>query len=340
MIEKLSNIIPELTKKEHELTVKEKEALYDALLKTADFMRRARIIPYLDNLITWFLTFCYLERQGIKKPSPETLFRAYDLIPKEIANINKLKQAIETPKILRMMKIKISKIIDEVESILRETEEKLKKVITKISGKEKLELHEIEEIRSILLEAQTKITEKLKLILERLETLAPEIETEADETPIFCLSFKLFQNILRRAITRKKEVKTPYVLVGIKIKNYYTDLKENLDKANLLDFLNKFSGILKGELRTQDLISFNDGVFYILLSNIELKNAINVVNRLLDTLKALIPDPKFELGIAMVEIHEDDELSSLLSRLVKVIAITDTLDGDVMRTELDLNVWR
>ncbi|MGB9667477.1 MAG: hypothetical protein ACPLSJ_04165 [Thermosulfidibacteraceae bacterium] len=339
MVELIANLIPELTKKESELSSKEREALYTALSLTAEFMKKANIIPYIDNLITWYLVFCYLTRQGIKKPPPNMVFKVYDLIPKKIVDVNRLSQALETPKILRALKLKISQIVDEIELIIKETEEKLKKAILKLSGKEKLEYKEIEEIKGILIEAQERITEKLKTLLERLETLSPEIEAISEETPAFCINFKLFQTILKKAISRIKQVETPMCFVAIKIKNIL-ELTENLDKADLLDFLNRFSSLLKGELRTQDLISYHNGVFYVLLQNIELKDAINAANRCLNVLKTLIKEPYFTLGISVVEIHKEDELSQLLARTNKVLAITEALEGDVVRTELDLNVWR
>ncbi|MEO0277999.1 MAG: GGDEF domain-containing protein [candidate division WOR-3 bacterium] len=338
MTEDLKRIIPELFKTEKYLTVKEREVLFKSLNKTAEFLSKARIIPCINNLVTWYLTFCYLLHQGIRNPRIEVLFNAHDrivkMVPEEISSMNKLQ--VDNSKVLSLIKNRINALILEIESIIKDTEIKLNKVISEISGREKLDYKEILRIQSVLESAQEQIVKRLKDVVGLIETVCPGTTPQSFE-PIFCINRNIFNNLVRKAIFMKRKKEEPFTLMALKIKDY-AEFENDISSEELNKLLNAISTTLKDELRSYDAMSYENGKFLILLPNCKIKDAVNIAKRLSNALR-LVSAEKINYSFAIVEISKEDEIATIFQKLEKVLLLCDIAEGDAIRTELDLSVW-
>ncbi len=349
MEDKLKEICPYIFKDDTEISEGEKKILLNLILKTINFITKANIIPRPEGFFKWFLTFCYLYRKGIRNPTYESVFKAYDDIEEILGkfNINQLLTPESSTQITNFIQIIVEELlslINELKSSLYKAKEELMDVIKKIPEKDKLTLEDALRLNEAIIKIKESLEKDIEHVAIKLSSLEDKVKSLREKMikePVSSIKPDIFKEVINKLILRRKTTGESFSVLLIRI-NDWNKIKNKFPQNAVADYINKFCSILKGELRTSDIVSYiEDGTFAVAIRDVSLRGGMKIAKRLKDTLDKFFvvykgEDITSKVNIAVVEGNPTDTYSSIIERAKRALRTCELDGGDCIRSELDL----
>jgi len=348
MEDKLKEICPYIFKDDAEISEGEKKVLLNLILKTINFITKANIVPRPDGFFKWFLAFCYLYRKGIRNPTYEAVFRAYDDIEKilegfDLNNLLTPQSSTQATNLIQIVVEELLNLIGELKGSLYKAKEELMGVIKKIPEKDKLTLEDALKLNEAIIKirALEKDVEHVAVKLTSLEDKVRVLKDKMIKEPVSSVKSDIFKEMIEKLILRRKTTGEIFSLLVIRI-NDWERIKRQFPQNAILDYINRFCLTLKGELRATDIVSYiEEGTFAVALRDVSLRGGMKIAKRLKETMDKFFTVYKGEeissrVNIAVVEGSPTDTYQSIIERAKKTLKICELDGGDCIRSELDL----
>ncbi len=344
--EVIAKICPYLAKESQELSEGERNTLLGLLSKTVLFLNKANIVPYPDTFYRWFLTHCYLLSKGIKNPTYDALFNAYDQVDEL------LEKSISTDltdseqrrlKLYSSIVKELNRLIEQVNRVIERARKELVNRLKELLQREELSREEVEGFLKTLRSIQVEITREIEAIVSRLQGIqsrVDEIKKEISTEITECMKPNIFRAVVRRLIDRCANTGNFFTLVLIRI-NAWSNWSRIPEEAKV-EFLNRLCSAIRSELRGYDYVTCfkEQGMLAAVIRNVGVKTAYRVIQRIEPTLSQIQLKYRGEVlettySFALVEGRGVLPYGKLMAKAQKVLSLCNP-DETSIRSEIDL----
>ncbi len=347
----LEELCPYIFKENQELTEGERKLLSSLMIKTVNFMVKANIVPKPDVFLKWFMVYCYLYKRGIKNPTYDTLFNAYDQVSEKVESIHRqlLSSSKETAqknlKLVSLVIKELYRLIDHLNGVIESARRRIEESISEALKKEDLSPKEIEELHETFRHIRESVTKEVNRIIERIRSLQDKVDQVAKEfesEPVECMKLNIFKAVVRRLIDRCAHVGGKFTFVLAKVDLW--ERWEDVPKEAKITYMDRICAVFKSELRGMDFVTCfpDEGLFAVVIRGVGIKIAMRVVQRLLPVAnEVVVPYPGGSLNstfsFALVEGRPIDTFGKLMERAKEVLsACPVNLQEGCIRSEVDL----
>ena len=345
----MENLCPLLSKDPDKLSEGEKRILQNILLNTVNFMVKANIVPHPDTFMKWFLTHCYLYSKGIKKPTYDALFNAYDHIDDALSKEEGLtsQKKSEIQQKLNLYKVIIKelyKLIDQLNAIIENAQNRLLEAIGKVLEKDKLSKEEIMEVYETFREVKASLTAEVERIIASIRGIESKVERvkrEIASEPVECMKPTVFKAVVRKLIERSRHTASKFSFALVRVDEW--ENWKDVPKEVKVEYIDKVCSTFKEELRSVDYVSYlpEQEFFAVIIRGIGVKTAYQVMQRILPRLNHLIHRwngvlLQSSFSIAIVEGRSNDTFGSLIERCKSALLMCPIEKDGCIRTEIDL----
>ncbi|WP_068549891.1 GGDEF domain-containing protein [Thermosulfidibacter takaii] len=328
---------------------KEIAVLSEATRKALKFMIQNSIPITPKNFEQWFLTFLYLlvhkldeDESQIKKAHEEALSYLRK-VSKEVQEVKKVRQQTDEilsfsydqiGRILEIVKAHNHQLSDQLENLTKGLEEKSIEVLINTL------INHVKELRETNSKLQKEL-ERTRLHIRVLKNKLNQTLQQANTDPLTGLHNRyMLINSLIRKIKHHEQTGEIFSFIMADIDDFkrVNDLYGHLAGDQVLV---TFAEILKKDLRMDDIAARYGGEeFSIILSNLGIKEAIAVANRLRERLENTpviwgdeIINVTASFGVAQV--RKGDTPQSLIERADKALYLAKSDGKNCVRSEFD-----